>query len=324
MHTYSAYLARIHRVFDYIDAHLAESLDLDALAKVAHFSPYHFHRIFKAMAGETLAERVRRRRAEVAATRLVAMPDVTASRIAMDVGFASPEVFTRAFRSYFGMTPTVWRGGGYLAWSVVHREALSKIHQAESKKHQVVLDAIRKDAGMWPHGHVPATGDTPMNVEIKKFSDARVAYMRHVGPYGSASISQMWQRFGGWCREQGLIPPPRLMYGVCLDNPGMTPADKLRYDACIEVGTDFKPQGEIGVTALKGGKYACASFAGTAAEIAGAWGRFVSDWLPASGYVIDTSDEARCAMELYGKDFKMDKDTGVFNCELCLPVRHAV
>lgn len=323
MLAYSAYLARINRVFDYIDAHLDSALDLDTLAEVAHFSPYHFHRIFKAIAGETLAERVRRRRVEVAATRLVAMREATASKIALDVGFTSPEVFTRAFRGYFGMTPTQWRRGGHLSWGASRREALSKIHQDESKKHQAVLEAIRKDAGMWPHGHMPATGGSPMHVEIKNIPDTRVAYMRHVGPYGSAGITQMWQRFAGWCRDQGLIPPPRIMYGVCLDNPGMTPAEKLRYDACIEVSADFKPQGEIGVTTLKGGRYACASFAGTAAQISGAWGRFVSDWLPGSGYVIDTSDEARGAVELYGKDFKMDKDTGVFGCELCLPVRHA-
>lgn len=320
---YNAYLARINRVFDYIDAHLAEPLDLDALSKVAHFSPYHFHRIFKALAGETLAERVRRRRVEVAAARLLGMRGATASAIALEVGFASPEVFTRAFRGYFGMTPTQWRGGGYQGWKDARQAVLSKIRQGESNKHQAVLEAIRNDGGMWPHGHVPANGDLPMHVEIKTLHDARVAYMRHVGPYGSAGISQMWQRFAMWCRDQGLIPPPRLMYGVCMDNPGVTPADKLRYDACIEIADDFKPQGEVGVATLKGGRYACATFAGTAAQISTAWGRFLSDWLPGSGYAVDTSDDARRAVELYGMDFKMDKDTGVFNCLLCLPVRAA-
>ncbi|MFC5490800.1 AraC family transcriptional regulator [Dokdonella soli] len=317
MSTYSAYLARINRVFDYIDAHLAEPLDLDTLATVAHFSPFHFHRLFKELTGETLAERVRRRRVEVAAGRLVALPDAAAARIAIETGFASPEVFTRAFRAYFGMTPTAWRRDGHARWAALRHETLSKIHQAESKKHQAALQAIREDGDMWPRGHVTANGGSPMHVEIKTFKDARVAYMRHVGPYGSAGISQMWRRFAAWCHEQGLIPPPRIMYGLCLDDPGVTPADKLRYDACIEIGDDFKPQGEIGVATVKGGRYACAMFAGTAAEIAGAWGRFVSGWLPDSGYAIDGE-----AIEVYGKDFKMDEKTGVFNCELCLRVRH--
>jgi len=318
MTSYSAYLARINRVFDYIDAHLAEPLDLDALAAVAHFSPYHFHRVFKAMAGETLAERVRRRRVEVAAARLIGAAELSASRIALDVGFASPEVFTRAFRAHFAMTPTTWRNGGCERWFVARRDALSKIHQAESKHHQAVLESIRKDGGMWPRGRVHANRGLPMHVEIKTFHNTRVAYMRHVGPYGSAGISRLWQRFGGWCREQGLIPPPRTMYGLCLDDPSVTPAEKLRYDACIEVDEHFKPQGDIGVATLRGGRYACAAFAGNAAEIHDAWRRFASDWLPDSGYVIDGD-----AIEVYGKDFKMDENTGAFECELCVPVRHA-
>jgi AraC family transcriptional regulator len=47
------YVARINRVTDYIRAHLNGDLCLDTLAKVANFSPYHFHRIFRGMIGET-------------------------------------------------------------------------------------------------------------------------------------------------------------------------------------------------------------------------------------------------------------------------------
>lgn len=61
-----AYVARINRVVDYIGAHLAEILDLQTLAGVAHFSPWHFHRVFQAVTGETLADCVSRRRPGVA------------------------------------------------------------------------------------------------------------------------------------------------------------------------------------------------------------------------------------------------------------------
>src|SRR6476646_11717671 len=98
----SWYTASINRVVDHIDAHLAEPLDLETLAAVAHFSPWHFHRLFQALTGETLADRVRRRRLETAAARLLATPPQPALRIALDVGFGSAEVFTRAFRAHFG------------------------------------------------------------------------------------------------------------------------------------------------------------------------------------------------------------------------------
>ena len=52
-----SYTARINRVMDHIDAHLDETLDLQALAGVAQFSPFHFHRLFQSLTGETLANR---------------------------------------------------------------------------------------------------------------------------------------------------------------------------------------------------------------------------------------------------------------------------
>lgn len=64
-----AYVARINRVVDYIDTHIDQGLDLATLAEVAHFSPWHFHRLFLAMTGETLADCVRRHRLEAAARR---------------------------------------------------------------------------------------------------------------------------------------------------------------------------------------------------------------------------------------------------------------
>ena len=132
----SWYVASINRVVDHIDAHLAEALDLETVARVAHFSPWHFHRLFQAFTGETLADRVRRRRLETAAARLLATPPQSALRIALDVGFGSAEVFTRAFRAHFGVTPTAWRQGGFRAWARKHGVQLRKIHQADRKENQ--------------------------------------------------------------------------------------------------------------------------------------------------------------------------------------------
>ena len=66
----SDYESRMHRVLEYIDQQLDQALDLDTLAGVAHFSAFHFHRLFSAWMGETLGDYLRRRRVEVAAMRL--------------------------------------------------------------------------------------------------------------------------------------------------------------------------------------------------------------------------------------------------------------
>ncbi|HEX3130226.1 MAG TPA: GyrI-like domain-containing protein, partial [Thermoanaerobaculia bacterium] len=314
------YAARINRVFDYIDAHLAEPLDLARLAAVAYVSPWHFHRIFQALTGETLADRVRRRRVEAAATRLLADPPLAALTVALDVGFGSAEVFTRAFRAHFGVTPTAWRRGAHREWSRQHVEQLRKIRQANRKRNQAAATAFDLVSGAWPLGHHPRPkrrGDKTMDVEIKNLPEARVAYMRYVGPYGSSEITEMWQRFDVWARAQGFMSPRRRMWGVSQDNPKLTAPDKLRYDACVEVEETFKPSGEIGVQTIRGGRYACARFTGTAAEIAEAWMRFLREWLPRTRLQCDDAP----ALELYDTDFTIDPKTYAFSCLLCMPVK---
>ena len=310
------YVARINRVIDHIDAHLADPLDLATLAGVAHFSSWHFHRVFQAMAGETLADCVRRRRLEVAAARLLGLPPEPVLAIALDVGFGSAAVFTRAFNAHFGVTPTDWRRGAYRSWAERRRIELGKIHQADRKAHQAVAEAFRHDERSWPKGPVSRSGDSEMKIELKTLPEVRVAYMRHVGPYGDSGITRTWQRFAAWCGEHGLMEPRRTMYGVSHDNPDVTPPAKCRYDACIEVGEGFRPEGEIGVQTVGGGRYACTEFTGPSTEIHTAWMN-LCDWLPDSGY--QPADGA--PIEIYGRDFEMDEKTGAFNCTLCMPVR---
>jgi AraC family transcriptional regulator len=312
-----AYVARINRVVDHIDAHLAEPLDLQRLAAVAHFSPWHFHRIFLSLTGETLAERVRRRRLEVAAARLLQQPPLPALGIALDVGFASAEVFTRAFKAHFGVTPSAWRRGAWRDWTARHRSQLSKIHQADRKARQAAADAFADDVQAWSSSPASQLEGALMNVDIKTLPPTRVAYLRHVGPYGDSGISRLWQRFGAWCGEQRLMPPEHPLFGISQDSPDVTAPDKCRYDACVGVDAAFQPHGEIGVQTLAGGQHACTRFVGTADDILAAWMRLFSGWLPDSGYQVDD----RPCIEWYDDCTGVDPKTGRFSCLLCLPVR---
>lgn len=313
-----AYVARINRVHDYIDAHLAEPLDLAELAAVAHFSPWHFHRVFLGITGETLADCVRRRRLEAAARRLLATPPQPALRIALDVGFGSAEVFTRAFKTHFGMTPGAWRRGGWRTWCDAHQAQLRKLSQGLRKSNQVVATLFDEDAWTRPD---PATVQElqAMHVDIRTLAPQRVAYLRYTGPFAGDGVARTWQRFVAWFLSAGLMRKPRTRYGVTQDNPEITPPERCRYDCCIAVDDDVQPQGEIGVQTLAGGTYACAPFDGTAADIHGAWTRFYGQWLPASAW----QAEDRAPLEIYPADAIPDPETGRFQCLLCLPVRPA-
>src|SRR5438132_744327 len=99
------YLRRINRVIDYISAHLTDPLPLEKLARLAHFSPFHFHRIFRSLVGEPLHAFVRRLRLEKAVFQLAHGPEATLTDIALRCGFLSSSDFSRAFRQAYGFRP---------------------------------------------------------------------------------------------------------------------------------------------------------------------------------------------------------------------------
>src|SRR5262245_62376267 len=106
--TQETYRRRILAVQLFIEEHLEEELGLDRLARVAHFSPFHFHRLFRALVGEAVSEYVRRLRLEAAAV-LLKTTGRPVTQVAFDAGYTTHEAFTRAFRLMFGVSPSQYR-----------------------------------------------------------------------------------------------------------------------------------------------------------------------------------------------------------------------
>lgn len=102
------YRAQLLRVTAHIHDHLAEPLDLAELAVVADLSPFHWHRIYHALMGETAAATVRRLRLHQASGYL-AQTALTVTEIARRCGYPNAQSFTRAFRQTFGQSPQTWR-----------------------------------------------------------------------------------------------------------------------------------------------------------------------------------------------------------------------
>jgi AraC family transcriptional regulator len=105
------------------------------------------------------------------------------------------------------------------------------------------------------------------DVELIAIPETRVAYMRHVGPYGSPDITEMWRRLEAWSATQGLMSSQRRRFGIAQDNLNITPTTRTRYDDGIEIDETFQPVGEIGVQTIRG-RHACTRFRGTAARFA--------------------------------------------------------
>lgn len=295
------YERRINRVIDHVQAHLDGDLTLERLAEVAAFSPFHFHRVFAAITSETLSDFIHRVRLERAAGALISLPQTNILEIALRYGFSSAATFARAFKTHFGMSATQWRSGGAEQWR--------KRHRAERKNRKAAAKRIG-------HRSPASLEEITMRVEIREIPPYRIAYMRHFGPYGAkGAIVALWTQLWHWIRSRDLVHPGMLTVGIGHDAPSIVAQDRLRYDAGLIVGDDFKPDRAVNVANLPGGKYAVAPFQGPTTVITDAWARLYTVWLPGSGY----QPEDRPRLELR-RDHVLHLPPGHFRCELCLPV----
>lgn len=310
------YAKRMHKVQAHIDQHLDQVLELAMLAEVAHFSAFHFHRLFAAWMGETFGDYLRRRRLEVAALRLIAQPGAPVLDIALAVGFGSAEAFARAFKGRFGCTATEWRQGQAGRWAS-QLEAMRRQEEAQKGNPGQPLRKQDQDSrdGHADHGHSqPPVMEIPMKVQLIQRPEVKIAYLRYIGPYGQP-ISEFWGNVvSPWMATNNLFGKPR--YGSSHDDPGITSADKCRYDACVEVPADFVASGPSFTATIPGGGYATTRYRGTGRDIGDSWTGLLRDWLPASGMQLD----ARPCFEYYPTDAAYEAASGTFECDICIPV----
>ena len=119
-----------------------------------------------------------------------------------------------------------------------------------------------------------------MEVRFETRKPVRVAFVRHIGPYQECGVA--WETLCKFAAGQGLFSPDTLRIGIGHDSPEITPADQLRYDACLTVDDQFQPTGEIRIQELPGGEYAVIAHRGPYAGLPDAYRWIFREWLPAS------------------------------------------
>lgn len=121
------HINNIFRAISFIEDNLGRSFSMEQLAKHAAISKWHFQRIFSHLVGESVKSYVKRRRLTVA-TKLLLEDGLRPVDVAMRVGFKSAEAFSRAFLSYFDVTPGEFKKAGKQATLPKLRPALSRAY----------------------------------------------------------------------------------------------------------------------------------------------------------------------------------------------------
>ena len=261
--TLNAWKERLLRVLVHIQQHLDEPLSLDDLAARAFLSPFHFHRIFTGMMGESLKGHIRRLRLERAATRLK-LSRMSVLDVALEAGYETHESFTRAFQSNFGRSPSSYRAS----------HAPPRFLQAPSGVHYRGHRAPRSF-------RAAAAPGRDRRVDIRALQPMRVAFMRHVGPY--RKVGAVWDRFLMTLGKDGFLGAGTQFLGICHDDPDVTPPRRIRYDVCATVDPGFRPGGDIGVQTVPGGDHAVLTHVGPYDRINESYAQLLGRWLPRSG-----------------------------------------
>lgn len=295
------YIQRIHKVQDYIEDHLEQSLSIEELSNAAGFSKYHFSRIFQSMLHEPLAHYVNRIRMERALFLLAHRTDKNMTDIAYALGISDSAVFSRAFKNYYGVSPREYRK-----------------EYSKNCKDSFLLSEYNKDTAKkeWTDNPFPVTGQ----ITIESMEEKQIAYVRHTGTYESLAkeYAGLMQTLFDYAKNQHfLVEGQNWILAIYHDNPEFGDESQFRTSLCLTVPKDIpvKEDGVLGRMKLEGGLYAVGHFNIKQEQFSDAWNYMYHEWLMGSGYVPRDS----YPFEVYLNN-PNDNDSHIIKVDIYVPI----
>jgi AraC family transcriptional regulator len=288
------YTRRIDRVVDHLRANLDRQVKLKELAKVACFSEFHFHRIFGAVAGETVNQFTNRLRVEKAA-RLLRFSERSLTEIALECGFSSSATFSRAFRSGYDTSPSEFRKTG----EIKKRKIRKAIHTGQ--EYVLPMSAAEMKAAF--------------PVRFIDLPARRIAYIRVIDAFDMDRVLAAFKAMIAWAKSQAIFSRG-ILFGMTVDDPDVTPRHLIRYEVCLASDSPFECADGMSKMKLPATRYAVTRVSGDIRRVATAWDYLIRRWLINSAY----EPEHAPALEIF-LDKERATDWSHFELELCLPIR---
>lgn len=244
---------------DYIEANLRNPLTVEGIAsQSAHYSLYHYVRLFRILTGETPGSYLRKRRLAEAAHELVESSK-TILEIALDYQFQSHEAFSRSFKQHFGVAPN------------------------EQRKRRQFLHLVSR-AAVWDEGTGQPACEPPLIVQKGALLLAGVAYH---GDNCDGKLAHVWQAFSTNIDRIQCRVSPQQTYGLWLYPDEFKTSRDFDYLAAVEVeSVSDIPEGMAG-RRVAPKTYAAFEHHGPIRNIRQTYIYAYGDWLPSSGYQLD-------------------------------------
>jgi AraC-like DNA-binding protein/DNA gyrase inhibitor GyrI len=249
-------------------SYILENLDkndirFDEIAKLRNYSPYHFHRRFKEITGESVKNCLRRLRFE-RAVEFIRNSDKSITEIAFDSGYETLESFSKAFKKYLGITPgelrkkKTWYGK-----TLSH----SHIHYVDDNISEWIAQSDMEDN---------------MLVKIANIPPIQLVCLKNLGDYWK--LPATWDKFRKKIDGHRIKTTNTFSMTIFFDHHNDVPADKKVSYVCS--GSDHKGNLPEGLFKYKfpGGKYAILAHMGSYDEIGIVWEDFVKNFLSLKGW----------------------------------------
>ena len=296
------HVARINNAIFYIESNLSKKIVLNDIAQKAYFSPFHFHRIFSLVVGETVHNFITRNRIEKAAGLLVNQSDLPITEVSEKLGFTSLSAFSRAFKKFYGISPNDFKE--------LSPSKFSKICKTESKKGQVVISFEQYICNI---NNSLKWFKMKANVSVKNVEELQMAYISHKGEMDK--IGEVFMRLVKWATPKGLMNQENLrLLTIYHDSPKITSPDNIRSSIAIVLNSKVSVDGEVSLKSMNPGKCIVSRFEITPNDFQKAWeSSFV--WMSENGYKKGEKDP----FEIYYNNAQ-EHPENKFIVDLCIPV----
>jgi AraC family transcriptional regulator len=263
------YQKRIHRAVNYISQNLDQDLQLGTVARIAGFSSFYFHRLFRAVTGEPVFHFIRRLRLELAATLLQNHGYMPIGHVAVECGFNSQAAFARCFGEHFGRTAREWRrcdfwwhNGWRWEWRSRPSQEKRGTEAGDDERSDRVPDWRGPRFEMLEQAAAGKRWDCLRQVDTTVLRGCHIAYMRKLGPYRIEPMLAHWQRLVDWLDKRGMLSRDSVGIAFTRDNQHIVSPRRCRYDVGIVVDSSFQPDEVLDVQCVPGGEYLVSDFAG--------------------------------------------------------------